>query len=327
MTLSGEVVDWETHPEAAFAAFIRSDAFSALSCRPARTGRTPPVLRNSSIRLYCYYFGRFLAWAEKERLDWITASSVDLRRFLDTPPEQGGRQSRHSTIRQRYLRLLERVYTRLGIEPNPATHAIYEMVMAGERGKDRMKSYLTDREAIAFMSALPIAQPFDEGRPDFTGWKNRRDRALLAVMLGAGLKVSEAVTLPVDAVGEPLSSGDVPVTLTTTRGNGIPHRSPCRAFAVPALLAWRKERLLLGIPGTLLFPATSKGDGLERTGVYKTVRATLSRAGIGNKRLGPRTLRNTFAVAQLSAGHSVEVVSEWLGHRTLKSTRLYLSRP
>ena len=139
-----------------------------------RFQRTPPVLRNSSIRLYCYYFGRFLAWAEKERLDWITASSVDLRRFLDTPPEQGGRQSRHSTIRQRYLRLLERVYTRLGIEPNPATHAIYEMVMAGERGKDRMKSYLTDREAIAFMSALPIAQPFDEGRPDFTGWKNRR---------------------------------------------------------------------------------------------------------------------------------------------------------
>lgn len=327
MTLFYEPADWKTRPEEAFADFVRSEAFSALSCRPARTGQTPLVLRNSSIRLYRYYFGRFLAWARKERLDWTAASSHDLRRFLDSPPEQGGRKSRHSTIRQRYLRLLERVYALLETEPNPATYAIYEMVMAGERGKDRMKSYLTNREAAAFMNALPTAKRFDETRPDFTGWKDRRDRALLAVMLGAGLKVSEAVALPVDAVGEPLSSGDVTVMIPAPRGNGIPHQAPCRAFAVEAVLAWRKERLLLGIPGTLLFPATSKGDELERTGVYKTVRATLSRAGIGNKRLGPRTLRNTYAAAELSAGHSVEVVSEWLGHRTLQSTRLYLSRP
>jgi integrase/recombinase XerD len=88
-------------------------------------------------------------------------------------------------------------------------------------------------------------------------------------------------------------------------------------------VAWLRERRALRIPGELLFPATLNGGRLNKATVYSQVKATFARAGIEVSRQGGRTLRNSFAVRELKAGESIELVGEFMGHRRRRSTEHY----
>jgi site-specific recombinase XerD len=171
------------------------------------------------------------------------------------------------------------------------------------------------------MAALPVANP------TAAGWKRRRDRAMQALMLGAGLTVAEAMHLKMRDIGAAGQDGSVPVTVrpesahSTTRE----HRTLLRPFAAQEVLRWLEERKELAIPGQLLFPAAlSGGKPLDKATVYRQVRKTFERAGLEMPRSGGRTLRNTFAVRELEKG-SAESVGELLGLERTRSTEYYMN--
>jgi integrase/recombinase XerD len=337
---------WDADPLVAFEAFVISSEFQLLGKRKpsVENGAAPAAMRASSAKIYILMFGKFLRWLGERNLNLIDVTSEDIMAFLEhgsnsSAANQGltSKKDLNSSIRIRYLRIFERVFQHLRIHPNPARHAAFNIYKSGNkalRGQDVDKVAMTDAEQTAFMNALPAAPPTSPlgdraAASSGRGWKRRRDRAMQAMMLGAGLKVSEVISMASDSVGTLDSTGCVPVTVSpaSTTGTSRWHQTQLRSFAVAEVLAWRNERAALKIPGILLFPATLDGGTLDKATVYRQVKATFERAGIDVERLGGRTLRNSFAVRELKDGASIELVGEFMGHRKRKSTEHYLIDP
>ena len=200
---------------------------------------------------------------------------------------------------------------------------------------------LTDVQQTQFMAALPSAMPYAAGEEGRADWHKRRDRAILSMLLGAGVKVPELICLFTEDVGVKDSTGSVPITIDpdngigakkNRRGKRLPtinqtlraHRTQLRPFAAQEVLNWVEERQASSIPGKLLFASTMAGTRMDQSTVYLLCKATFERAGIDAVRMGPRTLRNSFAVRELeSKDGSAELAGEFLVHREKKSIEPY----
>lgn len=147
-----------------------------------------------------------------------------------------------------------------------------------------------------------------------------RDRAVLEVLYGCGLRVSELVGLDIGAVD--LSEGTLRVL-----GKGAKERLvPISGEAKAALDVYRREgRPRLRPPGATppsddaLFLST-RGRRLSRQAVFRIVRARGRRVGI---ELHPHTLRHSFATHLLEGGADLRAVQELLGHADISTTQVY----
>ena len=333
-TLFDSSTDWRTQPLIAFADFVRSTRFVELGMRrthSADSNATPTLpLRASSANVYLQMFGAFIRWLATHNKTVFDVTVTDLENFLDQGSVVDGQvvKKLNSSIRLRYLRLIERVLTHVGVVPNPAQHicfTIHRQRHSEMAGEDAAKAVLSDAEQTAFMQALP-APVRTSGKPTSNSWKRRRDRAMQALMLGAGLKVSEVVALRLNQIGALDSSGSVPILLDRGAANSVTraHRTQLRPFAATEVLNWVATRRTETVRTNLLFPAAPDCHRmLDSATVYRQVKATFARAGIDPKRWGGRTLRNTFAVRELAETGSVELVGEFLGHRLERSTLYY----
>jgi site-specific recombinase XerD len=318
---------WAADPMTPFRNFISSSEFVEMGRRSATyqdPGKKPAPLRPATIHIYTLMFGKFVRWMAERGKTLVAISDADILEFLNArhADENGVVAHLKSTIRVRYVRMLERVFEHLEMSPNPAQSSAFQMLKtSGGSGRDLDMVVMDDAQLEAFMSALPVANA------TAAGWKRRRDRAMQAMMLGAGLTVAEAMHLKMRDIGEQGDDGSVAVTVrpesahSTTRE----HQTLLRPFAAKEVLGWIEERRELGIPGQLLFPASLAGaKPLDKATVYRQVRKTFERAGLEMPRSGGRTLRNTFAVRELEHG-PVEQVSEWLGLERTRSTEYYLN--
>lgn len=324
---------WNTRPLDAFGAFVVSDEFVQLGRYAVPRGEDGKPVRSvhaASAKIYADMFANFIRWIERRHLRLPEVAAADIMAFLDSEHAQKHNRVRklRSSIRVRYLRLLERVYTHLQVKPNPARDAAFDVYRTGASGRDKPKVYLTEAEQAAFLDNLPSAEPLDESDPLAPTWTKRRDRAMLAIMLGAGLKVSEARTLRVADVGKTDLDGSVPVRFAAKNG-GKERETVLRPFAVRHVQPWIAERRKLDIQSTLLFPSSLGSTApLHKATVYRHVKATLERAGIDVERRGGRTLRNSFAVRELQNGAPLELVKQYMGHHELRSTQPYdIPRP
>ena len=145
-----------------------------------------------------------------------------------------------------------------------------------------------------------------------------RDRAILEVMYGAGLRISELVGLDVDDVD--LEEGSVRALGKRNKQRIV----PLGRYAVEAVAAYltRARPVLAGAgSGPALF-LNMRGSRLTRQGTAKILKAAARRAGV-SKRVTPHTLRHSFATHLLEGGADVRVVQELLGHASLATTQIY----
>ena len=145
-----------------------------------------------------------------------------------------------------------------------------------------------------------------------------RDRALLELAYGAGLRVSEWITLGVrDVLPEE--------GLLRVFGKGSKERLvPIGRSAVGAVAVYLRElrpRLEAGKgKGVLLLNA--RGEPLTRMGAWKILRKYVERASI-TKPVTPHTLRHSFATHLLEGGADLRAVQEMLGHADISTTQIY----
>lgn len=145
-----------------------------------------------------------------------------------------------------------------------------------------------------------------------------RDRAMLEVAYGAGLRVSEWTGIGVrDAL---LDEG-----LLRVFGKGSKERLvPIGRSAIAALAIYVRElrpRLARGIAQESLF-LNARGEPLSRMGAWKILRKYVTRAGI-TKAVSPHTLRHSFATHLLEGGADLRAVQEMLGHADISTTQIY----
>jgi integrase/recombinase XerD len=145
-----------------------------------------------------------------------------------------------------------------------------------------------------------------------------RDSALVELLYGAGLRVSEAVSL--DRAGV-----DLEERLVRTVGKGGKERVvPVGRSAVEALRRYlgrgrphldRKHR-----PELFL---NAQGGALTRAGAFLILRRLAAKAGLEPERVHPHLLRHSFATHLLEGGADLRSVQEMLGHADLSTTELY----
>ena len=145
-----------------------------------------------------------------------------------------------------------------------------------------------------------------------------RDRALLELMYGCGLRASEAIGLDI---------GDADMRRGFVRPHGkgskeriVPMGRQAAAALERYLRAGRPE-LVGAQPERRLF-VNFRGGPLTRQGLYKIIQRHAKAVGLEGK-MSPHTLRHTFATHLLSGGCDLRSVQEMLGHADVSTTQLY----
>ena len=144
-----------------------------------------------------------------------------------------------------------------------------------------------------------------------------RDRAILEVLYGCGLRVSEACGLLISHVYP--REGFVRVV-----GKGDKERLvPIGAPALEALDAWLEVRPEPAAPEYSDYAFLNlRGKPLSRVSVFKMVKERAMLAGV-HKEISPHTFRHSFATHMVENGADLRVVQEMLGHESILTTEIY----
>ena len=145
-----------------------------------------------------------------------------------------------------------------------------------------------------------------------------RDRALLEVMYGCGLRASETIGLE-------LTDLDLHEGFLRARGKGSKERLvPLGRQAIAAVNAYLRggRPKLVGDRHEARLFVNFRGGPLSRQGLYKIVQRHAREAGLGG-RLSPHTLRHSFATHLLAGGCDLRAVQEMLGHADISTTPMY----
>jgi integrase/recombinase XerD len=145
-----------------------------------------------------------------------------------------------------------------------------------------------------------------------------RDRAMLEVMYGCGLRVSEAVGLDVNDVD--LRRGFVRPHGKGNKERVVPLGREAAAAVKRYLRAGRPE--LIGSRSESRLFVNFRGGMLTRQGLYKIIQRHAKEAGLEG-RMSPHTLRHSFATHLLSGGCDLRSVQEMLGHADVATTQMY----
>jgi integrase/recombinase XerD len=141
-----------------------------------------------------------------------------------------------------------------------------------------------------------------------------RDRAVLAVLYGSGLRVAEATQL------KPRDIDAHRNVLWVRQGKGRKDRQTLLPGKLLELLRlyWRAER-----PGDWLFPVRDRTRPMGPKAVYMACRGAAQTAGV-SKPVHPHSLRHAFATHLLEAGTNLRTIQILLGHANLETTARYL---
>ena len=245
--------------------------------------------------------GRFLAGRSRglERAD-----SEDLRAYL-AALAAAGRSPRTAARRLSAIRQFYRFLFTEGLRGDDPAAGLD----APRRGRSLPK-LLSEAEVD-----LLLERARERAGPD-----GRRLRALLELLYATGLRVSELVCLPLDAVARD------PMVLIV-RGKGgrerlVPLSEPARA-AVATFLEVRDRFLSSRKDSRWLFPSRGQSGHLTRHRVGQLLKELAVEAGIDPARVSPHVLRHAFASHLLDHGADLRSVQKMLGHADISTTQIY----
>ncbi|MGF6970708.1 site-specific recombinase XerD [Paraburkholderia sp. WC7.3g] len=290
---------WLWDPQTAYAEWQRAEATGA--DRRAFAERSIVQHRSMFARFHRYLEGRGITVTDFGT-DHIDGFFADLAR--DCEPG--------TSTRLRYLKLMDRLSRHLALlglrTDNPAAS-----LLPREHWPD-------DEPVPVFLWPDEDARLQDVCRTEtFESFKEQRNRAIVALLLGTGITAAELSALSVDD----LDRGSRVSVFVRKRGPRIARRVPVDAFALEIVRKYATARAAMPASDTLLFMATADGKPMKPATLGQCVRSALRAAGAAAADESPRLLRNTYGRRHLLEGKTNEQVSNLMGlssHRT--ATRL-----
>lgn len=276
-------------------------------------GRSP-----NTVEAYRRDLASYEAWLAARRMRLAEVKTPDVEAYvghlrnsnLEPDPEQPARTRKPRSVARSLaaVRGLHRFrLDELGATTDPTAE------VGAPRLPQSVPKALTEDEIASLLSAANGESP-----------SARRDRAILEVLYGTGVRISELVGL---------SLGDVDIDGATMRvlGKGSKERIvPLGRFASAALIEWlapggrpslEPKRWARRGDAEAVFLNT-RGGRLSRAGAWGVVRRYGDKAGLGN-RLTPHVLRHSCATHMLDRGADIRVVQELLGHASVATTQVY----
>ena len=288
-----------TRPRASLAHALQVDGF--LAHLAVERG-----LARNTLEAYARDLARLVAHLERSGVAEPAAIRPEhLRRFAESLAAEGlspASRARTLVASRRFVRHL----LALGVvERDPA-----EGLLA-PRQTQRLPRVLRADETEALLTAAAV----DEGPLAL------RDRAMLEVLYGAGLRVSELVSLP-------LAGLDRRAGCLRVRGKGGRERIvPLGEPAVTALEAWLADgsaalAARARRPSDAVF-LSRRGTAMTRQNFFVRLRLLARRAGLPSDCVSPHVLRHSFATDLLEGGADLRAVQAMLGHADLATTQIY----
>ena len=253
----------------------------------------------------------FAGWLAHRGADFAKASQAEIEDYLiscaATGLSKATRARRLSAIRQLYRFAHEEGWR----ADNPALR------LKGPGRDMRLPGSLDHAEVDALIVA---AKQFGRSAADRT-----RNGTLLEVLYATGMRVSELVELPVQAVrGAP--------RMILVRGKGGKERMvPLSPPAMLALSDWLVMRdkmddlsRLSGQPASkYLFPGPGAAGHLSRQHFYVLIKSIAMAGGVSPAKVTPHTLRHAFATHLLAGGADLRAIQMLLGHADIATTEIY----
>ena len=227
----------------------------------------------------------------------------DIVDFLNSEREEGflpSTRARRTAAIRMFLQFLRRSRR---IRTNPAE------LLDSPRKNLVLPKTLSEAEVFSLLDSIVGDEPRD-----------CRDRAMLEVLYGCGLRVSELCDLEMDAI---VAEGE----LLRVLGKGSKERLvPIGGSAGRALTAYfmsAREVFTHGdLSETHVF-VTRRGRPFTRQGVFKIIRERAAVVGISKDRISPHVLRHCFATHMLTHGADIRAIQEMLGHADIGTTQIY----
>jgi integrase/recombinase XerD len=253
------------------------------------------AMSRNTVASYCSDVEKFITWAGMAPEN-VTAE--DVTGYLASRSKVSERSQ------ARFLSALRNFFDWLYLEgvvkENPC-----ELVDMPKLGR-YFPSVLSEQEVEAIMDSV-----------DTTDWIGVRDRAILEVLYGCGLRVSEAVGLRISCLYP--DEGFVRVF-----GKGNKERLiPFCGMALEAVQRYLEVRPLPADSRSddLLF-LNNRGTSLSRVSMFKMVKRQALIADV-RKEISPHTFRHSFATHLVENGADLRVVQEMLGHESITTTEIY----
>ncbi len=245
---------------------------------------------------------RHLAQRGVDRVEAIGRSDLSaLASYLD---DRGLAVSTRARVLVSVRRLLRHAQERGTVDADPLEG------LESPRPSRSLPHVLQREETIALIEAARSDDPL-----------GLRDVAMLEVLYGAGLRVTELVRLPLSAL-------DLRGRLLRVVGKGRKERlvpmGELAAVAVQRYLAEARPVLLGDRPDVdhRVF-LTRRGRGMTRQNFFVRIRRHAVRAGIEKNRVSPHVLRHAFATDLLEGGADLRAIQTMLGHADLSTTEIY----
>lgn len=194
------------------------------------------------------------------------------------------------------------------------------LILEGERKDnpcDRVEAPKLGRYLPAVLSVEEVAAIIDSVDTAAGDWRSLRDRAILEILYGCGLRVSEVCGLLISQVY--LQEGFVRVV-----GKGNKERLvPLGEVAAEAFARYLDARSPAAEPAFDDVAFLNKnGRPLSRVAIFNLVKQQALLAGV-NKEISPHTFRHSFATHLIENGADLRVVQEMLGHESILTTEIY----
>ena len=249
----------------------------------------------NTVASYCSDIEKFLLWFDADPDKVLPDNILD---YLSSRRQLSERsQSRMlSALRSFYNWMLVEGY----VEENPCDKV--DMPKLGVY----LPSVLSVDEVVAIIDSV-----------DRVDWIGQRDRAILEVLYGCGLRVSEAVALRISCLY--LDEGFIRVI-----GKGNKERLvPLGEMACGAIRNYLDVRPAAAdsVSDDILF-LNRFGKSFSRVSMFKLVKKQALLAGV-TKEISPHTFRHSFATHLVENGADLRVVQEMLGHESITTTEIY----
>ena len=255
-----------------------------------------------TISAYQHDLSKFAAFLESiDKTDIAHIRKEDVRYFLSERAQTSG-----AVTIARKLSSIKSLFKYLEREGIIAANPVSGI--EAPRLPEKEPSYLTQTEYQDLIAAVKFkAAP----------WYLPRDLAVVILLLGTGIRLSELVGLTLDRVNLEQSDRNIKV-----QGKGNKERIiPLTTEVANILEQYLKKRP--DVTSNHLF-ISRLGDGLHARSVYGLVKKYLEAAGIKKNRVAVHTLRHTFGASMLKNGANLFTIQKLLGHKQLETTGRYL---
>ncbi len=251
----------------------------------------------NTVASYCHDVKAFLDFCE---LEPRAVRPADIESYLGQVTAEG--LSKRSTAR---LVSALRNFFSWCVEEGEIKDNPCDRVDAPKLGK-YLPAVLSVEEVSAILDSVDLNAPY-----------GKRNRAILEVLYGCGLRVSEAATLRISHVH--LDDGFVDII-----GKGNKQRLvPLGEVAADAIRAYLPDRPL---PASAAYDdylfLNRFGKPISRISLFNLVKSQAMAAGI-QKEISPHTFRHSFATHLIENGADLRIVQEMLGHESILTTEIY----